>query len=227
MGRGKIRICRIESSSSRQVTFTKRCGGLKKKAKELSILCDAEVGLIIFSSKGKLIEFASNDLRSTIERYMKCTESKGNDDQSGRDVNHSPQEIGHLKKQVDYLRATCKRLAGEDISTLSLKELQQLEQQLEVSLSRVRSQKDQLLLERIQVLNQEEKNLHNENRNLGKKISDLQRLIEDRSTDGSSQPTNARDPPTLLAFEVNPYGLQPNQPNLWDCGDHPTTSLRL
>ncbi|XVF17351.1 hypothetical protein REPUB_Repub10bG0113500 [Reevesia pubescens] len=31
--------------------------GLFKKAKELSILCDANVAIIIFSSNGKLFEF--------------------------------------------------------------------------------------------------------------------------------------------------------------------------
>ncbi|CAI0405349.1 unnamed protein product [Linum tenue] len=30
-----------------------------KKAKELAILCDAEVGLVIFSSTAKLYDFAS------------------------------------------------------------------------------------------------------------------------------------------------------------------------
>ncbi|KAI3867828.1 hypothetical protein MKX03_014685 [Papaver bracteatum] len=57
MGRGKIVIRRIDNTTGRQVTFSKRRNGLLKKAKELSILCDAEVGLIIFSSTGKLYEF--------------------------------------------------------------------------------------------------------------------------------------------------------------------------
>ncbi|KAK3024418.1 hypothetical protein RJ639_043376 [Escallonia herrerae] len=59
MGRGKIAIRRIDNSTNRQVTFSKRRNGLLKKAKELSILCDAEVGVIIFSSTGKLYEYSS------------------------------------------------------------------------------------------------------------------------------------------------------------------------
>ena len=59
MGRGKIVIERIDNSTSRQVTFSKRRKGLIKKAKELAILCDAQVGLVIFSSTGKLYEYAS------------------------------------------------------------------------------------------------------------------------------------------------------------------------
>ncbi|XAR48478.1 hypothetical protein NMG60_11031306 [Bertholletia excelsa] len=59
MGRGKIVIRRIDNSTNRQVTFSKRRNGLLKKAKELAILCDAEVGVIIFSSTGKIYDFAS------------------------------------------------------------------------------------------------------------------------------------------------------------------------
>ncbi|KAF5936759.1 hypothetical protein HYC85_024265 [Camellia sinensis] len=69
MGRGKIVIRRIDNSTSRQVTFSKRRNGLLKKAKELSILCDAEVGVIVISSTGRLYEFASPSMRSILERY--------------------------------------------------------------------------------------------------------------------------------------------------------------
>lgn len=60
MVRGKTQMKRIENATSRQVTFSKRRNGLLKKAFELSVLCDAEVALIIFSSSGKLYEFASS-----------------------------------------------------------------------------------------------------------------------------------------------------------------------
>ena len=61
--RGKIAIRRIENRTSRQVTFSKRRNGLLKKAYELSVLCDADIAIIIFSSTGKLYEFASNKSR--------------------------------------------------------------------------------------------------------------------------------------------------------------------
>ncbi|KAL0400819.1 UNVERIFIED_CONTAM: MADS-box protein [Sesamum latifolium] len=60
MVRGKVQMKRIENASSRQVTFSKRRNGLLKKAYELSVLCDAEVALIIFSQKGRLYEFSSS-----------------------------------------------------------------------------------------------------------------------------------------------------------------------
>ncbi|RVW41154.1 Agamous-like MADS-box protein AGL14 [Vitis vinifera] len=60
MVRGKTQMRRIENATSRQVTFSKRRNGLFKKAFELSVLCDAEVALIIFSPRGKLYEFSSS-----------------------------------------------------------------------------------------------------------------------------------------------------------------------
>ena len=61
MVRGKIELKRIENATSRQVTFSKRRNGLLKKAYELSVLCDAEVAVIIFSQKGRLYEFSSTE----------------------------------------------------------------------------------------------------------------------------------------------------------------------
>ncbi|KAH1224990.1 Agamous-like MADS-box protein AGL15 [Glycine max] len=72
MGRGKIEIKRIDNASSRQVTFSKRRTGLFKKAQELSILCDAEVAVIVFSNTGKLFEFSSSGMKRTLSRYNKC-----------------------------------------------------------------------------------------------------------------------------------------------------------
>ncbi|KAM0929506.1 hypothetical protein ACQ4PT_001570 [Festuca glaucescens] len=60
MGRGKVVLQRIENKISRQVTFAKRRNGLLKKAYELSILCDAEVALVLFSHAGRLYQFSSS-----------------------------------------------------------------------------------------------------------------------------------------------------------------------
>jgi hypothetical protein len=59
MAREKIQIKKIENTTARQVTFSKRRRGLVKKAEELSVLCDADVALIIFSSTGKLFEYSN------------------------------------------------------------------------------------------------------------------------------------------------------------------------
>ncbi|RZS17135.1 hypothetical protein BHM03_00049250 [Ensete ventricosum] len=60
MGRGRVQLKRIENKVNRQVTFSKRRSGLLKKAHEISVLCDAEVALVIFSPNGKLYEYSTN-----------------------------------------------------------------------------------------------------------------------------------------------------------------------
>lgn len=59
MGRGRVQLKRIENKTSQQVTFSKRRTGLLKKAHEISVLCDAQVALVMFSTKGKLFEYSS------------------------------------------------------------------------------------------------------------------------------------------------------------------------
>uniref|UniRef100_A0A7N2RD92 MADS-box domain-containing protein n=1 Tax=Quercus lobata TaxID=97700 RepID=A0A7N2RD92_QUELO len=60
MTRRKIQIKKIDNRTARQVTFSKRRRGLFKKAFELSTLCDAEIGLMVFSATGRLFEYASS-----------------------------------------------------------------------------------------------------------------------------------------------------------------------
>ncbi|KAJ4834779.1 Agamous-like MADS-box protein mads4 [Turnera subulata] len=69
MGRGRVELKRIENKINRQVTFAKRRNGLLKKAYELSVLCDAEVALIIFSNRGKLYEFCSSSRSAVLFDY--------------------------------------------------------------------------------------------------------------------------------------------------------------
>ncbi|KAJ8441355.1 hypothetical protein Cgig2_024867 [Carnegiea gigantea] len=53
MGRVKLEIKRLENSSNRQSTYSKRKHGILKKAHELSVLCDVDLVLIMFSPGGK------------------------------------------------------------------------------------------------------------------------------------------------------------------------------
>jgi len=61
-------------SSIEQVTFTKRKFGLMKKAYELSVLCDCEIALIIFSSSNKLFQYASTDMDKVLLKYTEYNE---------------------------------------------------------------------------------------------------------------------------------------------------------
>ncbi|KAL3867154.1 hypothetical protein ACJMK2_044377 [Sinanodonta woodiana] len=75
MGRKKIQICRINDERNRQVTFTKRKFGLMKKAYELSVLCDCEIALIIFTTNNKLYQYASSDMDKVLLKYTEYNET--------------------------------------------------------------------------------------------------------------------------------------------------------
>jgi len=74
MGRNKIVIERIANERNRQATFTKRKNGLLKKAMELSILCDCEIAVIIFSSNNKLIQYSSHEMDKILLKYTEYNE---------------------------------------------------------------------------------------------------------------------------------------------------------
>ncbi|KAJ6997546.1 hypothetical protein NC653_013957 [Populus alba x Populus x berolinensis] len=224
MGRGKIEIRRIDNSTSRQVTFSKRRSGLLKKAKELAILCDAEVGVMIFSSTGKLYDFSSTSMKSIMERYNKSKEvhhQMGNPASELKDWDHfcPLSGIGTLCVKIELTRhfissknsrchleahlredilakgdgnvetATAKlarksslakftfpyddsrQMMGEELSGLSIKDLQNLENQLEMSLQGVRMKKDQILMDEILELNRKGNLIHQENMELYKKAN--------------------------------------------------------
>ncbi|KAF6145401.1 hypothetical protein GIB67_029170 [Kingdonia uniflora] len=139
MGRGKVEIKLIENPTNRQVTYSKRRAGIMKKASELSILCDAQVSLIMFSGTGKFTEFISPSVttKEVIDKYQKDT---------GIDLWSTHYEIlqENLRRQKEInskLKREIKQRIGDDLSGLSIEELRGLEQNLESSLKIVRDRK--------------------------------------------------------------------------------------
>ncbi|KAG8378226.1 hypothetical protein BUALT_Bualt08G0115700 [Buddleja alternifolia] len=158
MGRGRIEVKRIENNTSRQVTFSKRRAGLMKKTHELSVLCDAQIGLIVFSNKGKLSEYCTPPLcmKQIIDKYVK---TKGvsipeRDNRVGA-VPYNEQayrELTRMKNETLNLQLSLQRYKGDDLSSVQFEELSELEQQLELSVNKVRARKFQLLHEQLENL---------------------------------------------------------------------------
>ncbi|XP_021756511.1 MADS-box protein CMB1-like isoform X2 [Chenopodium quinoa] len=173
MGRGRVELKRIENKINRQVTFAKRRNGLLKKAYELSVLCDAEVALIVFSNRGKLYEFcSSSSMAKTLERYQRCSYGSLETGQPSKENENSYQEYLKLKAKVGVLQRNQRNLLGEDLAELSTKELEQLEHQLDKSLRQIRSIKTQHMLDQLADLQRKEEMLLESNRALKAKLEE-------------------------------------------------------
>ncbi|XP_026665065.1 MADS-box transcription factor 51-like isoform X2 [Phoenix dactylifera] len=154
MRRGKVQLRRIEDKASRQVSFSKRRSGLFKKAHELAVLCDAEVGISVFSASGRPYEFcSSSSLENTINRYLQFSDAK-------QDVSkHIDEAQNHGK---DFACPTINSELMEiapwslslktDMAKLDVNELEQLENELSDTFKQIQSRKTKLLMDTINKL---------------------------------------------------------------------------
>ncbi|KAE8709398.1 Agamous-like MADS-box protein AGL6 [Hibiscus syriacus] len=175
--------------------------GLLKKAYELSVLCDAEIALIIFSSRGKLFEFSSSGISKTLERYQRwCFVPQ--DNRLACETQSWYQEVIKLKAKYEALQRTQRHLLGEDLGPLNMKELQNLEKQLEGALAMARQRK---------ILNEQMEELRKKEIQLGDIDRQLKNELEE---EGENQETMeglwSFGAPTELSyayFSVTPHGL--------------------
>nr|UZC49307.1 AGAMOUS-like protein [Pericallis cruenta] len=191
MGRGKIEIKKIENNTNRQVTFCKRRNGLFKKAYELSLLCDAEVACIVFSTRGRVYEFANNHMKSTIDKYKMATSNAPNTN-SVQEINAQfyQQESKKLRQQIQMRQSTNRHLMGDGLDSLNVKELKQLETRLEKAISRVRSKKHDMILAETESLQKREIELEHYNVFLRSKITENER-VQQHAVDAAGQQYNA------------------------------------
>nr|ASZ79976.1 MADS68 [Bambusa multiplex] len=97
MGRVKLKIKKLENTNGRQVTYSKRRSGILKKAKELSILCDIDLILLMFSPSGKPTICVGD--RSNIEEVI------------AKYAQQTPQERAKRKlESLEALKKTFKKL---------------------------------------------------------------------------------------------------------------------
>ncbi|XP_009588019.1 agamous-like MADS-box protein MADS3 [Nicotiana tomentosiformis] len=221
MGRGRVELKRIENKINRQVTFSKRRNGLLKKAYELSVLCDAEVALIIFSSRGKLYEFGSSGITKTLERYQRCCLNP-QDNCGERETQSWYQEVSKLKAKFEALQRTQRHLLGEDLGPLSLKELQNLEKQLEGALAQARQRKTQIMAEQMEELRRKERQLGDVNKQLKIKVS-----LELSSLEAEGQGLRPLPFPWTCNASAgsSSFAVHPSQSNHMECEPDPALQI--
>uniref|UniRef100_A0A7N0T158 Uncharacterized protein n=2 Tax=Kalanchoe fedtschenkoi TaxID=63787 RepID=A0A7N0T158_KALFE len=185
MGRRRVELKRIENKINRKVTFSKRRTGLVKKAHEISVLCDAEVALIIFSGDGKLFEYSTDScMEKILERYERYSyaERQHYQQMGASDLQQNPQEIksmeyNKLKSRLELLQRNHRHYLGEDVDTLSMGELQNLEHQLHASLKRIRERKNHLMHESISELQKKERVMQEQNNMLTRKEKEMEKTL--------------------------------------------------
>ncbi|KAL5197168.1 hypothetical protein ABZP36_000680 [Zizania latifolia] len=103
-------------------------------------------------------------MEEILERYQRYSfEERAILDPNTQDQANWGDEYGILKSKLDALQRSQRQLLGEQLDTLTPKELQQLEHQLDSSLKHIRSRKHQLLIDSISELQKKEKLLKNQN----------------------------------------------------------------
>ncbi|KAL3630154.1 hypothetical protein CASFOL_023138 [Castilleja foliolosa] len=167
MAREKIEIKKIDNVTARQVTFSKRRRGVFKKAQELSVLCDADVALIIFSSTGKLFQYASTSMKEILERHNLYSKNLNKLEQPSLELQLvEDSNYSRLTKEVADRTLQLRRMRGEELQGLSIQELQQLEKSLEGGLSRVIAKKGEKIMKEISQLQEKGTQLLEENKQL-------------------------------------------------------------
>ncbi|MCL7041254.1 hypothetical protein MKW94_018203 [Papaver nudicaule] len=188
MTRGKVQLKRIENPAHRQVSFCKRRSGLLKKAKELSVLCDADVGIIVFSSQGKLYELATNGtMGEVIDRYAET--SRGAQIAQGvqKQSLEAEEDMALMKQKIQLLQKGLGYMFGGGDGIMGLNELDALEKHLEIWMLNIRSSKMQIIFQEIQELKNKEGILKAANEILQVKIEE-QNLMIDMSSVMSGYP---------------------------------------
>ncbi|MCD7445783.1 hypothetical protein HAX54_000021 [Datura stramonium] len=140
-----------------------------------------------------------------------------------------------LRQQLENLQENHRKMMGEELSGLNVKDLQNMEKQLEMSLRSVRMKKDQILIDKVQELNRKGNFSHHENTELYKKLE----LVRQENTELYEKVYGTRDANAVrrnamssksLSINEDPHAplhLQLSQPQLHHYETPETTKLGL
>nr|ASY97764.1 AP31 [Cercidiphyllum japonicum] len=214
MVRGKIEIKRIENSTNRQVTYSKRRKGLFKKANELAILCDAKVSIIMHSNTGKLHEYISpsTTTKQLFDEYQKTLKI----DLWSSHYEIMQENLRKLKEVNNKLRHEIRQRMGQNLDDLNFEELRGLEQDMDSSLKIIRDRKYRGITNQIETYKKKARNAEQIHRGLLHKFVSM-----DARDEGShfGLIDDGGDYHSVLGYQNGGTGvfglrLQPNQPNL-------------
>ncbi|KAK6150449.1 hypothetical protein DH2020_015381 [Rehmannia glutinosa] len=136
MGRSKLPIKKIENTTNRQVTFSKRRYGLIKKAYEIAVLCDIDLTLIMLSPSGRLSHFSGRkrivpNREQILNTLMKIKTEKDLAMQSpatpGSDTEEIQKEIHDLQHQLESAEDQLRVFEPDSDKFTSLEEFQSYE----------------------------------------------------------------------------------------------------
>ncbi|CAH9092804.1 unnamed protein product [Cuscuta europaea] len=116
-------------------------------------------------------------------------------------------EHAKLKARMEILQINQRHYEGEDLDSLNLKELQNLERQLDSALKNIRSRKNQLMFETISVHQKKDKALQDENNKLAKKIKEREREIAQQQAQWETQNNNTNPSYVVPPQLVNSFHL--------------------
>nr|ABK21698.1 unknown [Picea sitchensis] len=228
MAREKIEIKRRANASARQVTFSKRRRGLFKKAQELSILCEADVALVVFSSTGKLYDYSSSSMKVILDQYILYHSTIQNDGQPTT-LEFKSKNLKRIKQQFEDTSQNLRKMHGKELEGLSLKDLQQLEEQLEMGLTSIRSQKVEHRIKEIKELQQKGIQMIEENTKLRGQLNEgYGSLVE--NNDGCEslfiEPLENQDPQSSESINTYAFNFKLHNSPVKDPEDS-VTSLQL
>ncbi|CAA7019534.1 unnamed protein product [Microthlaspi erraticum] len=219
MGRVKLKIKKLENLNGRQATYAKRKHGIMKKAKELSILCDIDVVLLMFSPMGRpslcsgkhsigevIAKFAQFTPQERAKRKLENLEAlKKTFSKLDHDVNVS-EFLDRSKPTVEVLSEKARFLQTQlsEIHTRlsywtevekieSIDDLQQLENSVRQSLYQIRAHKENMLQHQQQQLMSSECKIQNEI-DLDFGMEELENFSWVRSDENMNVPVKEEDP---------------------------------
>uniref|UniRef100_A0A8I6Y319 Uncharacterized protein n=1 Tax=Hordeum vulgare subsp. vulgare TaxID=112509 RepID=A0A8I6Y319_HORVV len=130
---------RVEEASRRQASYSRRRSGIMNNARELAVVCDAQVAIVMLSATGKHHHFCSDgaDIKGVLDRYQQATGTSLWTEQ----YEEMQRTLSHLKAVNRNLRTEIRQRMGEDLDALGFGELRGLEQSVDAALEVVRQRK--------------------------------------------------------------------------------------